>query len=351
MYETITYEKLLGRMLARVPAGLDKREGSVIYDAVAPAAAELCQLYIALDSVLSETFADTASRQYLVRRAKERGLVPYPASYAVGKGVFNIDVPLGSRFNMDTYNFTVTEKLPDGEHCFAMKCEQPGEAPNHCIGRLTPIEYINGLTSAELVEILIPGEDDEPTEAFRKRYIDSFRSGAFGGNRADYTEKVDAIPGVGGVKVYRAWNGGGTVKLTIVDSEFKKPAPELVAAVQKEVDPQSGEGSGIAPIDHVVTVFGAAEEAVDIELSVTYENGWTFEDILPYIEEIVDEYFQELNRKWQDSGRIVVRVSQIESRLLELEGIADIGDTRLNGAAANFQAEPDSIVKRGNIIG
>ena len=46
MSETITYEEILKRMLDRVPSGLDKREGSVIYDALAPAAVLSCRLLI-----------------------------------------------------------------------------------------------------------------------------------------------------------------------------------------------------------------------------------------------------------------------------------------------------------------
>lgn len=41
MYENITYEVILNRMLDRVPDYMDKREGSVIYDAMAPAAVEM----------------------------------------------------------------------------------------------------------------------------------------------------------------------------------------------------------------------------------------------------------------------------------------------------------------------
>ena len=41
MFEVITYEKIMERMLARIPNNLDKREGSVIWDALAPAAMEL----------------------------------------------------------------------------------------------------------------------------------------------------------------------------------------------------------------------------------------------------------------------------------------------------------------------
>jgi uncharacterized phage protein gp47/JayE len=73
-YEDITYEVILQRMLDRVPNNMDKREGSIIYDALAPAAVELQLMYIELDTILQETFADTAQRDYLVRRAIERGI-------------------------------------------------------------------------------------------------------------------------------------------------------------------------------------------------------------------------------------------------------------------------------------
>ena len=90
MYEDITYEIILKRMLDKVPDTIDKREGSVIYDALAPAALELQIMYIELDVILNESFGDTASRKYLIKRAAERGLSPYKASKAILKGVFNI---------------------------------------------------------------------------------------------------------------------------------------------------------------------------------------------------------------------------------------------------------------------
>ena len=77
MYEQITYEGILDRMLARVRMAepeLDTREGSLIYTALAPAAVEMQLMYIELDTVLNETFADTQSLPYLTRRAAERGV-------------------------------------------------------------------------------------------------------------------------------------------------------------------------------------------------------------------------------------------------------------------------------------
>lgn len=349
MYEEMTYEVILKRMLDRVPSGLDKREGSVIYTAIAPAAAELAIMYIELDTVLKEMFADTADREYLVRRAAERGIIPKPASYAELKGEFNIDIPIGSRFSLDLLNYTAIERLGSGQ--YRMKCETIGRAGNSSFGTLVPIDYMKGLTDAKLTELLIPGEDEEETEKFRKRYFDSLSSQAFGGNVADYKEKVLNVSGVGGVKVYPVWNGGGTVKLVIIDSEYRSPTENLIAAVQEAIDPKSGHGKGygLAPIGHVVTVEGAGNEKISITTNITYQSGYDADRCIEDIQATVDAYLEELNKSWQEVQEVVVRVSRIESRLLDVEGILDVFDTSINGASGNYVVPSEKIAVRGEI--
>lgn len=48
MYENVTHETILNRMLGRVSNSLDKREGSVIFDTHSPTAIEFQVLYIEL---------------------------------------------------------------------------------------------------------------------------------------------------------------------------------------------------------------------------------------------------------------------------------------------------------------
>ena len=351
MFESMTFENILKSMLSNVPSSFDKREGSIIYDALAPAAAELAQLYIDLDFTLKETFADTSDREYLIMRAAERGFEPYSAAFAIAKGVFNIEVPIGSRFSIDVFNYTVTEVISDEEHSYKLACETAGSEPNGYTGQLIPVDYIKGLTQAEITEILIPGEDEEETESFRQRYLNSFDSQAFGGNIQDYKEKVNAIQGVGGVKVYPVWNGGGTVKLVIISSEYKVPSSELIQEVQTAIDPvqNHGEGLGLAPIGHVVTVEGITETVINIETEITYDEGWSWEDIESTANEVIDNYFNELSKSWADNSNIIVRISQIETRLLDIEGVIDIQNTKLNSQTKNITLEENSIPKRGTV--
>ena len=62
--DTYTFEFILERMLAEVPDSLDKREGSIIWDALAPAAAELAKMYIELKGILINTYPATAVGRY-----------------------------------------------------------------------------------------------------------------------------------------------------------------------------------------------------------------------------------------------------------------------------------------------
>jgi uncharacterized phage protein gp47/JayE len=311
---------------------------------------ELQNAYIELDTILNESFADTQSREYLIKRCAERGVFVQEATKAVRRGIFNIDVPIGSRYSLNTLNYVVTEKIIDGE--FKLECETPGEVGNVESGVLIPIDYIEGLTSAILVDVLIvPGEDEEATEHLRDRYFTSLNSQAFGGNVADYKEKVSLLDGVGGVKVYPVWNGGGTVKIVFINSEYNAPSDALAYEVQTQVDPiqNQGEGVGIAPIGHIVSVFGCGETTVDIRTNITFEAGWDWQAVKPYVENAVDEYFKELAKEWDSSDNIIVRISHIETRLLSIAGILDIANTTLNGASSNLVVDADNIPKRGTI--
>ncbi len=336
MFEEKTYEKIMQDKLSKVPSDVDKREGSVVYDAMAPNAMETKEMYLELETYYQETFGSTASRKYLIERAKERGIYPKPASAGSFKGVFNIDVEIGTRFSLEQYNYVVTEKLDSGNHEYKLQCETVGNGPNATFGDLIPIEYIEGLTSAKLTEILIPGEDEEETEKFRQRYIESFEPQAFGGNIKDYEEKTLSIAGVGAVRVTPVWKGGGTVRLTILDSTFNAATDELVKTVQTEIDPtQDGQGLGLAPIDHRVTVDTPEKISVIVTTKVEL-NDVEWGTIETDVKEIIENYLLELRKNWAKEENIIVRVAQIEAKILSIDGIVDISDTKINRKAENL---------------
>lgn len=348
MYEDMTFESILARMLNRIPDSFDKREGSVIYDALAPTALEIAQAYADMDSIIDETFADTASRDMLIRRAKERGLTPFPATNAVIKGTFDTDIPIGERFTHGDLIYTVKEKIKD--HEYSLECESVGIVGNKRTGPLIPISYIEGLGSAEISELLIPAEDEEDTEVFRKRYFDTFNAKAYGGNKQDYINRTNAIGGVGATKVIPIWNGGGTVKVVILDSEFNPANNELIKKVQKELDPsRDGTGAGIAPIGHVVTVATADKVPVTIRTKITFDSGYSFNGLKTEIAKVVSAYLLELRKTWAESESITVKISQLNTRITAIKGVSDIEDTMINGKNSNLVVTAYSVPVDGEV--
>ena len=61
----VSYETLMERKLDMVDDRRDKRQGSLIYDALAPNAAETAVFYAELELLQDRTFADTAGGEAL----------------------------------------------------------------------------------------------------------------------------------------------------------------------------------------------------------------------------------------------------------------------------------------------
>lgn len=283
IFDENTFENVLERNLDRISDEFDKREGSVIYDAIAPMTIEISLLYSYLDFLFKNAFGDTANRYWLIERAKERGIEPYNATKAVIIGRFDAKLNIGDRFFIDDIYYTVSklQKEEKGMFFYELICNEKGRVGNLKGGKLTPTRTIRNLNLAEIYKLAILGEDEEGTEDFRQRYFETIKSIAYGGNIDDYRKKVKDIDGVGLVKVIPVWNGGGTVKLIITDSEFKEPTSELISKVQEIIDPIPfhQKGVGIAPIGHYVTVVGAKLKKINITCEILKSRDSNLEEI------------------------------------------------------------------------
>ncbi|RCX22598.1 putative phage protein gp47/JayE [Fontibacillus phaseoli] len=356
MVEHESFEAILSRMLGRVPDSIDRRPGSIIYDALAPAAAELAQMYIELESNQNLSFADTATGEFLDRRTQEFGIQREAATTSKRKGLFfasgsiPLDVPIGTRFSLNEVNYTVIGKISSAE--WMLECETAGTLGNRDYGTLLPVDYVEGLARAELSELLVPGEDAETDEALRQRYLEYVNEQPFGGNVADYKQKLNAIDGVGGVKIFPAWDGGGTVKATIITTDYAPPSAALIAEVQTRIDPEvnGGQGIGLAPIGHRVTITGAGGVAVAVSAVVTLAAGTTIGQVRSDIEASMASYLLQLRQNWAAESALVVRVAQLEARMLTVPGVVDVSKTTLNGSSGNLVLGSEQIPVLGEVV-
>jgi uncharacterized phage protein gp47/JayE len=356
--ENNDFNDILTRLLARVDDSLDKRQGSIIYDALAPAAAELAQCYIALDVYTDQTYLLTAAGENLDARAVDYGLTRKEATpsekllYIYDTLNSLMDVPIGSRFSMPNeyggYVFKVTRKYSTGK--FYAECETPGSVANSYVGTLLPLTSINNLGQVIINSTWILGEDRETDTQLRTRILNHVRQKPFAGNRAYYREVTDAIEGVGGVRIFSAANGGGTVKLAIVSSDYTIPDQTLINRVQSIICPQNilspGMGKGLAPIGHEVTVVPAEAYTVDIKVTINY-TGATFDSIKNQIIEKIQNYLSELRAGWEDAvptssiyisdeADIPIYRSKITSLAFEVEGVTNVAEVKINNQNADL---------------
>lgn len=347
MFEDNTFENILERMLENVPDDIDKREGSIIYNALAPVAAELTDMYITDEGILQEAFADTATREYLILRAKEQGIYINSATFAYYKGEFNTAIPIGARFIANGLSFIVVEPIDETNYIYKLQCETAGCEGNDSIGEIVATNNIKALTKAELTELLIPGEDTETTEDFRQRYFDKVNKNAFGGNRADYIAKVKEIAGVGEVKVTRTPKGGGTVEVIITDSDNNGASEELIKTVKAILDPEEHEGFGfgVVPIGHIVTVKSAVSKNVDIALTITSAGNIKAEDVKSKI----TEYIKSVNANWENESLLKIYAAQVIAAVLSISGVVNVTDVTLNGSDDILAAKGNEIFKVNDI--
>lgn len=351
MNEIPTYEEILQRCLDRIPNTIDKRQGSIIYDALAPCCVELAQMYIELSGIYDQVFIDTAVGEALDKLVEQNGVKRKDAIYALRKGEFNMVVPVDNRFSDGENTYIVIENIV-GTNNSILRCEQAGAVGNSYYGSLTPITYLQGLTKAELTDIIDMGDDIESDEDLRVRYMESVTAPEFGGNVSDYQNKVKSLTGVGGCKVIPIWNGGGTVKLIITNSQGGVPTSSLVNDVQEAVDPnQDQQGLGIAPIGHIVTVEGAVAKKIAVSATFTLESGVDPTDIQDSVNNIVDNYFKSLSTNWDKEDNLIARISQLETRLLGVAGVLDITNTKMNNSTSNLSLESNEIpVREGDVV-
>ena len=363
MFEDQTYDIILQRMLSKAPPEVDVREGSILFDTCASAAMEVFLLYAALDYFFKNTFADTAERKFLIERAMERGMSPNEATHSIVKVEVkpeDIELPIGTQFQIESSIFEISGKTSDGLNYLAT-CTSAGVIGNRREGSLTSISQIEGLQSAKILSLEIPATDAETTEAFRKRYFESFENFAYGGNIADYKEWCNNFLGVGATKVFPHWQGGGTCLVVICNSQFETPSTTLISNLQEYLDPVPNQqkGFGKAPIGHLVTVKGAISKTVTVSLNVqkTASSTLVKEVLIAQIQDKVRNYLKNLNQNWstqkdflsQDATGLICRKTALESALLTLPDIEDLQILSINGENKNFALKEVEIFNTENV--
>lgn len=365
--EAQNFDYWLNLMLDNVPNDIDKREGSIIYDALAPAAMVNAQQSLSLATIIRETYIKTAQGEFLDYRAVEHGTNRYAATNTEVKARFNdddgnpVNVNVGDRFASIAESpifYTVIRVNDDGTA--EMQAEEAGTSANSYLGQVLPVTPNDNLAWAEIIEVTIPARDEENDEHLRARLLNTNSWVAYGGNVADYLDMTSKIHDVGATQVYPTWDGPGTVKLVILNNDLMPASSTLVKKVKEEIDPEDKEtqGYGLAPIDHQVTVTTAETLTVNVQINALLDTQHVTSNIEQQIKNVLSKFFIELRQNWATinptTGRgytLTIFRSRILSKIMQIEGVANADLPILNGENKDIPLIFDNKVSQLPILG
>lgn len=325
------YEDILQGMLDKVPSNVDKREGSVIYDALAPCAYFLAQQQFQLDNFVELVFADTAVGEYLDIAVSDFGLSRKSATAATRQITTSATVAIGTVWGINELTYTVTELISAGQ--YKAVCNTVGTIGNQYTGALSPISNITGVTAA-LGDVLVPGTDEETDEALRERMYTKVRMPATSGNAYQYKQWALEVSGVGDARVFPLDSGPGTVTVLVVDDSkgISSGLPEIVAEYIEIV----------RPIGATVTIASPTGKQINVTASLILDGTKALTEVKSAFEEALESFLDSLV-----FTTYTVSYAKIGGLLLDTPGVEDYSGLTINAGTGNVAVGAKEIPVRG----
>lgn len=331
MYSEKTAIEILEEMLDNVRNDVDKREGSIVYDMLAPSAHRWELVGFALDAILKLGFIDSATGEYIDKRAAEQGLTRKPAEYAKGvvtfTGAANTIIPQGFMVMTDEgVEFFTDENATIGDAgTVDISCTAAvgGTISNVASNKIVQFEE----TSLEIATVnnakpFYGGIDQETDDELRARYLTKVQNPVGSGNIYHYQEWALSVSGVTKARVFPLWDGNGTVKVVVTGQNGRAPGHEILTAVEAAIAEN-------APIGATVTVAAVEELPIIVSATVELLNGATVEDVQDAIKNAIDSYMTEAINEG------IVRINRVGEAILSVDNVADYENILVNGSANN----------------
>ncbi|MGP9042095.1 baseplate J/gp47 family protein [Cytobacillus kochii] len=348
------------RMIDRVADTWRKEPGDFMHDAIVPSGIEIKTLEMQLDETLKNSFALYAEGVFMDYKLSEVGLerneatpnkrrleieadagVEIPAGYTISAVITDES---GNPIEYETD--VKTSFVSSGKLNVAITAVVPGAEGNLATGTqfilMPPIAGVRVVTDLGTTTY---GTDTEEDESAYDRYAYKVQNPDTGGNKFDYVTWAMEVDGVGAAKCIPRWNGNGTVKVVIVDSQLLPDSGTLVSKVQAYLDPGSnGLGDGQAPIGARVSVVSATAKTINITASVTLLPGYTKTEVKESFEAAFMEYLR--NMIFTEKP---ILYNQIGGQLIRTPGVENYTNLKVNGATADIPVGAEEVAVKGTI--
>jgi uncharacterized phage protein gp47/JayE len=336
---------ILDRMIGNVPSDVDASEGTFVYDALSPTSLEIAQQEAHLDEALKKVFAQSAAENgysdELEQRAAEFGITRKAGTKATvtirvtgTDGTYNgvtVQTAAGLQYMAD---ITVT----NGIGTAVATAADVGTSYNVVEGTINqfPVQ-VSGLTSVTNTTAATGGTDVEIDDALLARLLVKVQTPSTSGNKNDYKLWALSISGIGGVRIFPLWNGNGTVKVCLIDSNKQPASDNLVQAVKTYTE-------SVRPIGATVTYEAATGLSINIIATILKNSAYTADQITSNIKAKITAYLQGIA-----FVQNYVSFAQIGNAVLSSEGVTDYNGLTVNGGDSNILVGDEQVPVLGAV--
>lgn len=350
MYEE-SKDKILNRMLNNVDNEVNKGEGTYTYDALSIYANETEKTRIQVETILSKVFIQNAVKNgyedEVVARAEELGVYRKNGIRATTKitiqGIegtiipkdFLVQTELGLQFK------TLYESRIPKEKTIDIEVEALEEGTKYNISEnkiiKTPVQLV-GILKVYNLNAVENGRDIETIESLYDRYLLKISTPSTSGNIYDYMNWCMEINGVGNCIIKSLWDGPGTVKAILVDTNGSCPSSEIINNVKINIENKR-------PIGATVTVVGVEEVNLNIEVILILEKDSSIEDTKEEIIKNLERYLKTISLKSN-----IVRYNKISNCILNVLNVVDFKELKINNTETDIILNDDSIAVLESVV-
>lgn len=335
---------VLNRMLGNVDPKYDTSDGSFFYDFNAPMSIELGEAYKLVEDIITRRNIATSTGDYLTELCSEEGIDRHLATYSIGSvtltGLPGATVSPGDLVSSGLINFEVLESavVPvGGQVTVNIQSKVLGSIGNVPVGSIKSFpKTLTGITAVTNTEPTTGGYDQESDDNLRERYYIKVRTPGTSGNPYHYLSWARDVVGVGLAKVFDTWNGGGSVKVVIADSNKRGANQTLITNTFNYIESQR-------PIGANVTVISAIEKSLNITASITLQPGGDLATVKAQFSTALDTYLKSVA-----FNTTYISIAFVGNLLLDT-GIKDYTNLQINGKAEPVTLTEEEIAVIGSV--
>lgn len=336
-----TQEEFLQSMLSNLSNTEDKTPNSFSYDILSAAAI----VFEDFQRVILELFKkfdvmNLEDKELDARVLQISGIKRKQATQSTGEvtitGAPNTVIPKETVFLAGSLEFRIDQDyvIPDtGNITIKVKSVSYGGDANvlpNAIDKSNP--QIMGVDNISNAKEINNGYDQETDDDLRERYLEKLLHPPKAGNPAHYKLWATEVDGIWNAKVFRTWQGGGTVKVVVIGLNRKAVGPDLIEKVKKHILEE-------APIRYEnLTVESATTKKVKVDVKIKLTQNANLIEVKEEIKDRIEKYFYSISFKEN-----IVSYAKVGAEILKVPGVADYDGLKLNGSLGNVELKETEV--------